>query len=184
MLPEQLESPWLAAFASVLSRCGVRAGETVAVLSESQSRPVLARLARLASSSIGARLFSIEVPSPFEPGPPVRSTGACTALHGLDPVVAALAQATLVVDCTVEGLMHAPQLPAILKGGARVIYVSDEHPEALARLVPDDAIEPLVKDHIKRVRSAKAMHVTSAAGTDLSISLAGAACGGNWGSTT
>ena len=184
MLPEKIESPWLAAFASVLSRCGVHAGDTVAVLSESQSRPVLVQLARLAASSIGARLFSIEVPSPFEPGPPVRSTGACTALQNLEPAVAALAQATLVVDCTVEGLMHAPQLPAILKGGARVIYVSNEHPEALARLVPDDAIEPRVKDHVKRLRSAKAMRVTSAAGTDLSISLAGASCGGNWGYTT
>jgi 2,5-dihydroxypyridine 5,6-dioxygenase len=184
MSPEKIESPWLAAFASVLSRCGVGAGDTVAVLSESQSRPVLVHLARLAASSIGCRQFSIEVPSPFEPGPPVRSTGACTALHGLEPVVAALAQATLVVDCTVEGLMHAPQLPAILKGGARVIYVSNEHPEALARLVPDDTIEPLVKDHVKRLRAAKAMRVTSSAGTDLAISLAGASCGGNWGYTT
>jgi 2,5-dihydroxypyridine 5,6-dioxygenase len=184
MSPEKIESPWLAAFASVLSRCGVGAGDTVAVLSESQSRAVLVQLARLAAASIGCRQFSIEVPSPFEPGPPVRSTGACTALHGLEPVVAALAQATLVVDCTVEGLMHAPQLPAILKGGARVIYVSNEHPEALARLVPDDTIEPRVKDHVKRLRAAKAMRVTSSAGTDLAISLAGASCGGNWGYTT
>ncbi|HEY8047579.1 MAG TPA: peptidase M29 [Ramlibacter sp.] len=184
MLREKIEPPWLAAFASVLSRCGLRAGDTVAVLSESQSRPVLVELSRLAASSIGCRLFSIEVPSPFEPGPPVRSTGACTALQQLDPVVAALAQSTLVVDCTVEGLMHAPQLPAILKGGARVIYVSNEHPEALARLVPDDTTEPLVKDHVKRLRSAKSMRVTSAAGADLTISLAGATCGGNWGYTT
>jgi 2,5-dihydroxypyridine 5,6-dioxygenase len=60
--------------------------------------------------------------------------------------------------------MHAPELPAILQGGARVLYVSNEHPEALARLVPDDKIEPLVKAHVKRLRGAKAMRVTSAAG--------------------
>ena len=184
MLQEKIEAPWLAAFASVLSRCGLHAGDTVAVLSESQSRPVLAALARLAASSLGGRVFSIEVPSPFEPGPPVRSTGACTALQQLAPVVSALGQATLVVDCTVEGLMHAPELAAILEGGARVLYVSNEHPEALARLVPDDAIEPLVKAHIKRLRSAGTMHVTSAAGTDLTIALSGARCGGNWGYTT
>jgi len=184
MLQEKIEAPWLAAFASVLSRCGLRAGDTVAVLSESQSRPVLAELARLAASNAGARVFSIELPTVFESGPPVRSTGASTALQQLAPVVSALAQSTLVVDCTVEGLMHAPELPAILKGGARVVYVSNEHPEALARLVPDDFIEPLVKDHIKRLRSAGTMRVTSPAGTDLNISLAGAACGGNWGYTT
>jgi 2,5-dihydroxypyridine 5,6-dioxygenase len=34
------------------------------------------------------------------------------------------------------------------------------------------------------VRSARAMHVSSAAGTDLAISLAGATCGGNWGYTS
>jgi 2,5-dihydroxypyridine 5,6-dioxygenase len=80
--------------------------------------------------------------------------------------------------------MHAPELPAILQGGARVIYISNEHPEALARLLPDAAVEKRVKDEVKRLRAAKAMRVTSAAGTDLTISLAGATCGGNWGYTT
>jgi 2,5-dihydroxypyridine 5,6-dioxygenase len=88
-----------------------------------------------------------------------------------------------VVDCTVEGLMHAPELPAILKAGARVIYVSNEHPEALTRLLPDDATEPLVKEHIKRLRATRSMRVTSSAGTSLNISLEGAIAGGNWGYT-
>jgi 2,5-dihydroxypyridine 5,6-dioxygenase len=113
-----------------------------------------------------------------------RSTGASDVLRNIAPSSAALAGSTLVVDCTVEGLMHAPELPAILKGGARVLYVSNEHPEALARLVPDDSLEPLVKDHVKRLRAAREMRVTSAAGTDLTISLQGAVCGGNWGYTS
>ena len=183
MLQDQIEPAWLAAFESVLSRCGVKAGDAVAVLSESQSRPVLPALARLAAARMGCRVFSIMVPTAFESGPPVRSTGACVALQQLAPVVSALAAATLVVDCTVEGLMHAPELPAILQGGARVIYVSNEHPEALARLLPDGTLEPLVKDHIKRLRGARNMRVTSSAGTDLAISLQGATCGGNWGYT-
>src|SRR5687768_17319469 len=114
MLQEKCEAPWLAAFEAVLSRCGLKAGDVVAVLSESQSRPVLPELARLAAARIGCRVFSIEVPTPQKTGPPVRSTGACTALQQLAPVVSALSGATLVVDCTVEGLMHAPELPAIL----------------------------------------------------------------------
>jgi 2,5-dihydroxypyridine 5,6-dioxygenase len=65
-----------------------------------------------------------------------------------------------------------------------VVYVSNEHPEALARLVPDDSTEPLVKEHVKRLRGAKRMRVSSPAGTALDISLAGAVCGGNWGYTT
>ena len=182
---ETLEPAWLDAFEAVLARCALQRGDTVAVLSESQSRGVLVALARLAAARRGAQVFSLVLPSVFSTQLPVaRSTGASPVLRQLAPVVAALAGSTLVVDCTVEGLMHAPELPAILKGGARVLYVSNEHPEALARLQPDDAIEPLVKEHVKRLRGARTMRVTSAAGTDLTISLQGAVCGGNWGYTT
>ncbi|HEY8357747.1 MAG TPA: peptidase M29 [Ramlibacter sp.] len=185
MLQETIEPPWLDAFEAVLGRCGLQPGDTVAVLGESQSRPVLMELARLAAARRGAQVFSLLLPSAF-PGdlPVARSTGASPVLRQLAPVVSALAGSTLVVDCTVEGLMHAPELPAILQGGARVVYVSNEHPEALARLLPDDTLEPLVKEHVKRLRAAREMRVTSPAGTDLTISLVGAACGGNWGYTT
>jgi len=184
MLQPSLEPAWVDAFEAVLSRCALRPGDTVAILCESQTRPELPELARMAAARMGCQAFQIVVTTPFEAGPAVRSTGASTALQQIAPVVAALAGSTLVVDCTVEGLMHAPELPAILKGGARVIYVSNEHPEALARLVPDDSIEPLVKEHVKRLRAAKSMRVTSEAGTDLSVAMAGATCGGNWGYTT
>lgn len=185
MLQETMEPAWLDAFEAVLGRCGLQSGDTVAVLSESQSRPILPELARLAAARRGAQVFSVMLPSTFASGTPVaRSTGASAVLRQIAPVVSALAGSTLVVDCTVEGLMHAPELPAILKGGARVLYVSNEHPEALARLVPDDALEPLVKDHVKRLRGAREMRVSSPAGTDLAISLQGAVCGGNWGYTT
>jgi len=185
MLQEITEPAWIDAFEAVLRRCALQPGDTVAVLGESQSRPVLMALARLAAARIGAQVFTLVLPSVFDSAQPVtRSTGASGAIRNLAPVVSALAASTLVVDCTVEGLMHAPELPAILKGGARVVYVSNEHPEALARLLPDDATEARVKDHVKRLRAAKAMHVTSAAGTDLRIALAGAVAGGNWGYTT
>jgi 2,5-dihydroxypyridine 5,6-dioxygenase len=186
MLQETIEPAWLEAFESVLGRCGLQAGDTVAVLSESQSRPILPQLARLAAARRDAQVFSLMLPTAVAHSalPPARSTGASPVLRQMAPVVSALAASTLVVDCTVEGLMHAPELPAILKGGARVLYVSNEHPEALARLLPDDALEPRVKEHVKRLRAAREMRVTSPAGTDLTISLQGAVCGGNWGYTT
>ncbi len=184
MQQHSLEPAWVNAFEAVLSRCALRPGDTVAILSESQTRPELPELARMAAARMGCQAFQLVVTTPLEPGPAVRSTGASTALQQIGPVVQALSGSTLVVDCTVEGLMHAPELPAILKGGARVIYVSNEHPEALARLVPDDSIEPLVKEHVKRLRAAKSLRVTSAAGTDLTVAMAGATCGGNWGYTT
>jgi 2,5-dihydroxypyridine 5,6-dioxygenase len=185
MLQEITEPAWIDAFEAVLRRCALQPRDTVAVLGESQSRPVLMALARLAAARIGAQVFTLVLPSVSDSAQPVtRSTGASGAIRNIAPVVSALAACTLVVDCTVEGLMHAPELPAILKGGARVVYVSNEHPEALARLLPDDTTEARVKDHVKRLRAAKEMHVTSAAGTDLRIALAGAVAGGNWGYTT
>lgn len=185
MLQDTIEPAWLQAFEAVLRRCALQPTDTVAVLSESQSRPVLPLLARLAAARIGCHVFDLVIPTIFASNLPVaRSTGASAAIQNIAPVIAALAGSTLVVDCTVEGLMHAPELPAILQGGARVLYVSNEHPEALVRLVPDETLEPLVKEHVKRLRAARMMRVTSAAGTDLSISLVGAQCGGNWGYTT
>ncbi|NBQ87542.1 MAG: peptidase M29 [Betaproteobacteria bacterium] len=185
MLQERIEPAWLDAFEAVLARCALRAGDTVAVLCETQSRPVLVDLAQLAAQRLGAQVFRLTLPAVFDSAQPVaRSTGASAVLRQIAPVVSALAGSTLVVDCTVEGLMHAPELPAILKGGARVIYISNEHPEALARLLPDEAVEARVKEHVKRLRAAAQMRVTSAAGTDLTISLKGAVAGGNWGYTT
>jgi 2,5-dihydroxypyridine 5,6-dioxygenase len=98
-------------------------------------------------------------------------------------VISALSQSVLVVDLTVEGLLHAPELPAILKGGARLLMISNEHPEALERLMPDPALEPNVRAAMRQLRGASRMHVSSRAGTDLQISLAGAQVGGVWGYT-
>jgi 2,5-dihydroxypyridine 5,6-dioxygenase len=189
MLQERTEAVWIDAFEAVLRRCALQAGDTVAILGETQSRPVLLELSRLAAARLGVRVFTITLPSVFATSEPVaRSTGASPAIQGLAPVIAALSGCTLVLDCTVEGLMHAPELPAILQGNGqtqpRIVYISNEHPEALVRLLPDDATEARVKAQVKRLRSATRMRVTSASGTDLSVNLQGATVGGNWGSTT
>ncbi len=49
-------------------------------------------------------------------------------------MVWALAASDLVIDCTVEGLLHSPELGQILAGGARVLMISNEHPEVFDRL--------------------------------------------------
>jgi 2,5-dihydroxypyridine 5,6-dioxygenase len=184
MSSPRIEEKWIAAFARVLELSQLRPGESVALLSETQSRPVNVRLAELAALRLGGRAFHLCVPTPPQSAPvPVRSTGASGALQRLAPVVAALAGSALVVDLTVEGLLHAPELPEILRGGARVLMVSNEHPDALERLLPDPALEPKIRAGMKRLRGAKLMHVTSAAGSDLTIRVDGAPVGGVWGYT-
>jgi 2,5-dihydroxypyridine 5,6-dioxygenase len=180
-----LEPHWIDAFETIIRRCGIQHGETVAILCETQSRPALPELARLAAARVGAKAFTLMLPTlPVQGAPLIRSTGASTAIDAMAPVVQALGASNLVLDCTVEGLMHAPELGAILKAGARVVYVSNEHPEALCRLVPSADLELLVKEHTKRLRATKRMTVQSQAGTHLNISLEGAVVGGNWGTTT
>jgi 2,5-dihydroxypyridine 5,6-dioxygenase len=142
------------------------------------------QLAELALLRLGARPFHVVVPTPRNRHPvSVRSTGASEATGKFEPVVAALGQAGFVVDCTVEGLMHAPETPAILKAGARILVISNEHPEALERLAPDSALERSVRVAAKMLRGAKRMTVASAAGTQLDIDMAGASTVGVWGWT-
>jgi 2,5-dihydroxypyridine 5,6-dioxygenase len=184
MLRERIEGKWIDCFAEVLGRCGVKAGDAAAILSETQSRAVNVELAELALHRLGARAFHVVVPSPRLAAPaPVRSTGASDALQRLAPAVGALAQSTIVVDLTVEGLLHAVELPEILKGGARVLMISNEHPEILERCLPSPALEEKVREGMRMLRGAKALRVTSAAGTALDVRLEGARVGGVWGYT-
>jgi 2,5-dihydroxypyridine 5,6-dioxygenase len=126
----------------------------------------------------------VVVPTPPQQAPvPIRSTGASVALKGLGPALQALSACTFVADCTLEGLMHAAELPAILKAGTRVLYISNEHPEVLERLAPSSADEEKVRAGMRLLKGAKLMRVTSPAGTELEVRVEGAQVGGVWGYT-
>jgi 2,5-dihydroxypyridine 5,6-dioxygenase len=178
----RLEGKWVAMFEHVFALCGVQPGDACAVLSETQTRAELPQLAELALLRLGARPFHLVLPGqPLAAPVPVRSTGASAAIAGLGPVVQALASSVFVADCTVEGLQHAAELPRILAGGTRVLAISHEHPEILERCLPQAEDEAVVRDAMRRLKAAREMHVTSAAGTDLRVVLAGARIGGVWG---
>ena len=180
-----IESHWIDLFVHTFSLCGVKPGDACAVLSETQTRPELPKLSELALLRLGARPFHLVLPGkPLTAPVPVRSTGASDAIGRLEPVVQALAASVLVVDCTVEGLQHAQELPRILSGGARVLAISHEHPEILERCLPQAEDEAPVRDAMRRLKAAREMHVLSAAGTDLKVTLAGARIGGVWGFTS
>lgn len=186
MLVEKIEHKWIAAFVHTFTLCKVQPGEVVAILAETQSRRVNIELARLALEGMGAKVFEIILTTPALASPaPIRSTGASHAIAHIGPVVAALSRADMVVDCTVEGLLHAPELPTIMKGAdghmPRLLMVSNEHPEILERTAPDPALEGLVRSAMKKMRTAKTMHVSSKAGTQLIIALDKAVVGGVYG---
>src|SRR6202795_484576 len=150
MFADRIEAKWIDAFCEIFERCAVKPGDTAAILSETQARPLNVPLAELALLRMGAKPFHIIVPTPRNREVvPIRSTGASIAIQRLGPVVSALQQAGFVVDCTVEGLMHATETPEILKAGARILNISNEHPEALERMVPDSALEKRVRAAVK-----------------------------------
>ena len=184
MLNDRIEAKWIDAFVKVFELCKVIPGEQVAILSETQSRALNVHLAELALARLGATAFHVVVPTPPQDAPvPVRSTGASSALTGQRAAIEALKATTLVVDCTVEGLLHAPQMPEILSGGTRIQMISNEHPDALERLIPDPSMETRVKAAVKQTRASTEMRVTSAAGTDLTVDMREAATAGVWGYT-
>jgi 2,5-dihydroxypyridine 5,6-dioxygenase len=179
-----LEAAWLNAFVQTFDRCAIGADESVVVLCEQQTRDDLIALAELALAQKGCRYFRLGLPTPASVnGPLVRSSGASLALIDQSVAVATLCQADVVIDLTVEGLMHAVQTAQILKSGTRIMNISNEHPEALSRMLPDDALQQEVKSAVKRIRAAGRMQVSSAAGTDLTVDLKDASTVGVWGWT-
>ena len=181
MTPEPV---WLDAFVRVFERCRISAEESVIVLAERGSRAVLIELTELALTSLGHCYYRLVLPSPIGVASPlVRSSGASTALTDQSGAVQALCASDVVIDLTVEGLMHAPETAQILKSGTRVMNISNEHPEALSRLLPDDTLKDRVKESVSRIRAASQMSVVSEAGTDLKVNLQDASTVGVWGWT-
>ncbi len=131
---------------------------------------------------LGAAVADVRMPTPVNPGPvPIRSTGASQALAGHRAAIAACATADFVVDCTAEGLLHAPELGEILGGGARVLMISAEHPENTERWPLDPSLENKVNLGVSLLEAANEMVIESAAGTNARIDLNGAFRAGSYG---
>jgi len=179
--------PWhrVEAFSDHFVRCAVAAGETAVVLAEDDSRPGLVDTSVLALQRLGAAVSTVVLPTPPNRGPvPIRSTGASVAIAHNPAVVAGLSAADFIVDCTVEGLLHAEERPALLADGARILMLSNEHPEVFDRVGHDEGMGARVARGREMLATASTMRVTSVAGTDLVVDLTGAAVAGSDGTVT
>lgn len=171
-LQEPLDEKWIACFHDSFKLSGVEPGDLVIVLSESASRPSLVALAELGLARAGARVAQVRLQSArMGAGPAIRSTGNSEAAEDYRDLLAMLAGASLVVDVTVEGILHSPARQALLDAGGRVYMISNEHPEVLERCRPDAALAERVTRSMQRLGAARQMRVTSPAGTDLTVDL-------------
>ena len=175
---------WIERFREQLELCQLGSDELCIVLSESSSRPENVACATLAAQAIGAETFQIVMPTPANPGPvPLRSTGTSLALQNNAAAIAALQRADFVIDCTVEGLLHARELRAILESGTRVLMIANEYPESFERLPHDPGMARRVQLGHDMLSAAATMRVTSASGTDLRVQLDGSFRAGSTGVT-
>lgn len=171
-LQEPLDEKWIACFHDSFRLSGVKPGDLVIVLSESTSRPSLVALAELGLARAGARVAQVRLQAaPTGGGPAIRSTGNSEAAECYRDLLAMLAGAALVVDVTVEGILHSPARQALLEAGGRVYMISNEHPEVLERCRPDAGLAGRVEHSMRRLAAARQMRVTSPAGTDLTVDL-------------
>ena len=185
MFADRIEGKWIDAFCEVFERCAVKQGDTAAILSETQSRQLNVQLAELALLRLGARPFHVVVPTPRNPHPvPVRSTGASEAIGKLAPVVAALGAGRL------RGRLHhrGPDACAGDAGdpqGRRAHHGDLQRASRGARAHGAGSARwrTRVRAAAKMLRGAKRMTVTSAAGTNLDVDMAGAPTVGIWGWT-
>jgi len=174
MFADRIEGKWIVMFRDALLRCGVTDKSLVGIVCETQSRELNVHLVELALGLIGARSFKLVATTPsVTTVVPTRSTGTSMALTGLEEVLKGLAACDLIVDLTMEGCLHSPQLRAILTLGPRALYILNEHPEGLERAWLSDADVAAVERNHQMLAAAKRMTVVSAAGTDLHIDLEG-----------
>ncbi|MEE9417568.1 MAG: hypothetical protein V3V01_19975 [Acidimicrobiales bacterium] len=179
---ESIEPKWVDCFEESFRLSGVSAGDLVAILAESTSRDVLVQLSERALHRIGARPIRVTVPTPpLRHIVPVRSTGATYSLDDYPEIMRALGSCSVVVDCTVEGLLHSRARDILLNAGGRVLMISNEHPEVLERCQPDPDVHALALEALVRLDAASTMRVSSDAGTDLSVDITGAPSRGGGG---
>lgn len=181
-LQQPVDEKWIVCFQDSFRLSGVQAGQLIVVLYESASQPILVKLAELGLARIGARVALVQIPAArLDREPAIRSTGTSEAANDYADLLVMLAGASLIVDLTVEGILHSPARQALLNAGGRVYMISNEHPEILERCRPTAELSARVAGSLRLLTQGKQMRVTSPAGTDLVADLTGASVRGGAG---
>jgi 2,5-dihydroxypyridine 5,6-dioxygenase len=163
----QLFDAWI----NVLTLSELQPGQTVTILTSSNTHPQTLAMANLAAQHKGAivnRLDLAPVNGEKSLGRDLLSYFGSTPLTGNKAALAALKESDLVLDLMV--LLFSKEQHEILASGTKIL-LAIEPPEVLVRMVPteDDRIRVLAAS--ARLKAARQMHVTSAAGTDVRFNL-------------
>jgi 2,5-dihydroxypyridine 5,6-dioxygenase len=156
-------------FEQELILCGLQPQETVAILSEGRQRQEYADAFALAAQSLGARVFSLDLPStgaltPGELGVKSGATGLATLR---DSALEALLRADLLIDLAF--MLWSHEQHEIRAAGTRIISCI-EPPSILERLFPSEERRQRVLRARDLIASGSTMRITNRAGTDVTYS--------------
>lgn len=172
-----------ALFAKEFEWCRVRAGESVAVVTEPASPSSYLATSIASLTAMGARPFQVMLPftPPTDDIPVVaQGSGASTILADFPHVVELLGKCDMVIDLTLEGMVHSQETKTILAAGARMLWIR-EPADALARLLPTAERVARIDRSVELLRHAREMTVASKAGTRFRVNLEGALLTGSRG---
>ena len=168
----KIQDDWIDSFISTFLLNGVKKGSKIAILCESQSQQILVELSKIALNNLKAKYFLLQLPSaPSIHIYPIRSNGSTESVNNYDFLISSLSDCDLVVDCTVEGLLHTKFMRKLIQSGGKVFMISNEHPEILSRLVPDQSLSKIADKSLELISKSKRMTVKSSIGTNLDIEI-------------
>lgn len=159
------------AWQEVLRLSKVQAGQSVTILTGAATHPQTLRAATFAAQAAGAIVTRVDL-APVNADKalsrdPLAYLGE-TPLTGNHAAIAALKASDLVLDLMT--LLFSPEQIDILESGTKIL-LAVEPPEVLVRTVPTEADRQRVMAASEKLKKAKRMHVTSAAGTDVTFEL-------------
>lgn len=155
-------------FRDVLGACAVQEGETVMVYSDHHSPPHYGAAFVQAASELGAISFQMTVPATTDP---VEHGVILDTWKGCDLVIDLASYTTSI---------YRPLRTQSLKSGTRILRVTEPE-DVLFRMRPDREVRERARRSEEMVETASAFNITSAAGTDITVSKRGRKAFGLWG---
>lgn len=146
--------------------CGLDDKQTVAVIFEYGHKQQHVDASVAAARALGAGVLVLGASSLSNPTlPPYASDG-----REVPALLSAAGECDLVIDLTVGGLIHSNVRTSIIGKGKRMLFVA-EPADVLERLMGDDGLRADVDAAAEILKQGRVMHVTSAAGTDLTYDI-------------
>ena len=155
-------------FVEQLRLCGVDSTQTVGIISEHNQKTEYVDAAVAAIRQLGASALVLTASSQSNPMlAPYEPDG-----REVPALLAAAGECDMVIDVTVGGLIHSNVRTRITGNGKRMLFVAEPN-DVLERLQGNAELRRIAEAGGAVLKAGSTIHVTSAAGTDLTADISG-----------